>query len=96
MASRLVSLMGRGAQQAGDLVAMLDKDLAAVQGLAEATREQARRSSRQAEIVDTLASSTSALADQAEALERAVEFFRVEGLSGAALDRSRLAAPDPA
>jgi methyl-accepting chemotaxis protein len=82
--SLVVSLVARAAQQAGDLVQLLEKDLSAARALAEGTRDQARRSGRQAGIVGSLASSTFALAEQAEALERAVEFFRVEGLAGAA------------
>ncbi len=79
--SRLVSLVARAAQQAGDLAVLLVKDHAAVKGLADVTREQARRGGRQAELVASLTSSTSALARQAEALERAVEFFRGVGLA---------------
>jgi methyl-accepting chemotaxis protein len=81
--TRVVSLVARGAQQAADLAQLLEKDLAAARALAEGARDQARRSGRQAGIVGSLASSTLALAEQAEALERAVEFFRVEGLAGA-------------
>jgi methyl-accepting chemotaxis protein len=78
LVSRIVSQVGRTALQAGELAGLLDRDVAAAQGLAEAAREQARRGGRQAEIVAALASSTTALAEQAEALERAVEFFHVE------------------
>jgi methyl-accepting chemotaxis protein len=81
--ARVVSLIGRAAQQTGDLVGLLEKDHLALRALAESATEQARRAGRQAEIVASLASSTFALKEQAESLERSVEFFRVEGLAAA-------------